>query len=109
MQKFLNDALALLDLCMSEIETMCSILYPPLLSHFGLPAALNWHIKGYMQSSGIQTVLDVPRDLGRLPIEHELALFRIMQEGLIKVRRYSGSQTAKVRVCTTARPRSSSK
>jgi two-component system, NarL family, sensor kinase len=102
LQTALTDAVALLDLSMSEIETMSCILYPPLLEDFGLPEALNWHIKGYMQSSGIHTVLDMPCDLGRLSTEHELALFRIMQEGLIAVRRYSGNQTAKVHLYRNA-------
>ena len=98
----LDEAIALLGTCSAEIETMSTILYPPLLDHFGLPAAMDWHVKEFSQSSGIRTVLDMPRDLGRLPGKHELALYRTMQEGLIQVRRHPGCRAASVHLYRSA-------
>jgi signal transduction histidine kinase len=98
MQRVLGDAVALLDLCVSEIETKCAGLYPPLLDNLGLAAAMAWHIKRFNEICGARAVLDVPSDLGRLPHEHELALFRIMQESLGSLRRYSARRNAKVHV-----------
>jgi signal transduction histidine kinase len=98
MQSVLADAVALLDRCASEIETKCAVLYPPLLDNLGLPAAMAWHIKRFNESCGARAVLDVPRDLGRLPHEHEVALFRIMQESLGSLRRYPARRNAKVHV-----------
>jgi two-component system, NarL family, sensor kinase len=102
MQRALADDVALLDLCASEIETKCAVLYPPLLDHLGLPAAMAWYIEGFNESCGAHAVLDVPRDLGRLPHEHELAFFRIMQESLVSLRRYSARRTPKVHVYRSA-------
>jgi signal transduction histidine kinase len=67
------------------------------LDHFGLGPAIDWHVKGFRQLSGIDVSVDIPPDLGRLPVELELALFRIMQEALANVR-HSGSKKATVRV-----------
>jgi hypothetical protein len=52
MQRALDDAVARLHLCASEIETKCAALYPPLLDDFGLPTAMGWHIKGSVANRG---------------------------------------------------------
>ncbi len=96
-QRILADGLSLLELCMSDICTMSYALHPSLLDQFGLGPAIDWHVKSFRQSSGIEVSVEVPPDLGRLPAEFELALFRIMQEALTNVR-HSGSEKAKVRV-----------
>jgi signal transduction histidine kinase len=46
--------------------------------------------------------LELTPDLGRLPRETELALFRVLQEALVNVHRHSGSKTASIRVAQTA-------
>jgi PAS domain S-box-containing protein len=102
MQRVLTDALAMLELCSSEIQSMCYILYPPLLDHFGLPAAMKLHIRGSRKRCNVRAIFSFPKDFGRLPAEHELALFRIMQEGLINVSRSSVNRAAKVRLFRTA-------
>jgi two-component system NarL family sensor kinase len=43
-------------------------------------------------------MLDVPTNLGRLPREIEIAIFRIAQESLANVYRHSGSASATVRI-----------
>jgi signal transduction histidine kinase len=64
----------------------------------GLSSAIPWYLEGFSERSGIQTTLDVQSDFGRLPRDSELALFRVLQEGLTNVHRHSGSQTAHVRL-----------
>jgi PAS domain S-box-containing protein len=96
-QRILTEGLSLLELCMSDIHTMSYALHPSLLDHFGLGPAIDWHVKSFVQSSGIEVSVEVPADFGRLPAESELALFRIMQEALANVR-HSGSKKARVRV-----------
>jgi two-component system, NarL family, sensor kinase len=101
-QRILTEGLSLLELCMSDIHTMSYALHPSLLDHFGLGPAIDWHVKSFMQSSGIEVSVDIPPNLGRLPAELELALFRITQEALANVR-HSGSKKAKVGVFRDAR------
>ena len=73
-------------------------LFSPLLEELGLKSAISWYVDGFTKRSGIQTRLEIPRALGRLPRDAELALFRILQESSTNVHRHSGSRTAIVRL-----------
>jgi signal transduction histidine kinase len=74
------------------------LLHPPLLDERGLTAAVRWFADGFSQRSGVQVKLELPPDLERLPEEIEIALFRIVQEGLTNTHRHSGSSTATIRL-----------
>jgi signal transduction histidine kinase len=97
-QRILTEGLDLLQQSSQSIRAMCHVLHPALLDHFGVAAAIEWHVKDFAQRSGIAMTLDLPGDLGELSAEHGLALFRIMEEALTNVRRHSGSTKATVRV-----------
>jgi PAS domain S-box-containing protein len=84
-----------------DIRTMSYLLHPPLLNELGLPSALKWYIEGFAERSKIASNLELPDDLGRLPQEYELCLFRIAQECLTNIHRHSGSSTAMVRLWRT--------
>ena len=70
-----------------EIRTTSYLLHPPLLDECGLPSALNWYVEGLSRSSGIAINLDVADNVGRLPNDMELAVFRLVQECLTNVHR----------------------
>jgi signal transduction histidine kinase len=53
-------------------------------------------VGGFSERSKIQVDLDLPADLGRLPNELELVIFRVVQESLTNVHRHSGSPSAKI-------------
>jgi signal transduction histidine kinase len=74
------------------------LLHPPILDKFGLAGALEWFVEGFIERTGIHVALDVKKDLGRLPPEMEMNLFRVVQEGLTNIRRHSGSDTAIIRL-----------
>jgi PAS domain S-box-containing protein len=94
----LAESLALLDQSSSEIRTLSYLLHPPLLDERGLAAAVRWFTDGFSQRSGVQVKLKVPTELPRLPEEVEIALFRIVQEGLTNIHRHSESSTATIRL-----------
>jgi PAS domain S-box-containing protein len=81
-----------------EVRTVSYLLYPPMLEEMGLRSAIPWYLDGFSARSGIKTTWDVQAEVGRLPGDSELALFRVLQEGLTNVHRHSGSQTAHVRL-----------
>ncbi len=58
--------------------------------------ALPWLAEGFEQRSGIRVTLEMSPDLGRFRDEVEIAVFRIVQEGLANVLRHSGSPVAKI-------------
>lgn len=97
-RKALTESLALLDLSSRDIRTLSYLLHPPLLDESGLAAAVRWFADGFSQRSGVQVKLEVPPDLQRLPEEIEIAVFRIVQEGLTNTHRHSGSSTATIRL-----------
>lgn len=79
-----------------EIRTMSYLLHPPLLDESGLAAALNWYIQGLRERGALEVRLSLPLDLGRLPRDMELVIFRLVQECLTNVHRHSGSKAATV-------------
>src|SRR6202522_3355010 len=81
-----------------EIRTASYLLHPPLLDESGLASALNWYVEGLTERSHVAITLDVPENVGRLPSDMELAIFRLVQECLTNVHRHSGSKTALIRV-----------
>lgn len=84
--------------CIRDVRTMSYLLYPPMLEEMGLQTAIEWHIEGFTRRSGIQIESQIPAEIGRLPRDIEVALFRIFQEGLTNIHRHSGSPTAQVRL-----------
>jgi signal transduction histidine kinase len=83
-----------------EIRTLSYVLHPPLLDELGLASAVRWYVEGFARRSGIDVQVEVTPDLMRLHADAELALFRVVQESLTNIHRYSGSATAQVRLGT---------
>ena len=81
-----------------EIRTLSYLLHPPLLDECGLASAVHWYTEGFKKRSGIQLELTIDEDLVRLPTDAETALFRVLQESLTNVHRYSGSTSAEIRI-----------
>jgi PAS domain S-box-containing protein len=92
----LVESLELAEQCSREIRTLSYLLHPPLVDEAGLAPALRWYTAGFAQRSGIAVHVDVSLELGRLPSEVELALYRIVQEALTNIHRHSGSKTARI-------------
>jgi PAS domain S-box-containing protein len=94
----LESCFALADEAAREVRTVSYLMHPPLLDEAGLGPALRWYADGFAVRSKIEIKVDVAEGLGRLPQEHETTLFRIVQEALTNVHRYSGSRVAHIRL-----------
>lgn len=81
-----------------EIRTLSYLLHPPLLDELGLSSAVRWYAEGYERRTGIEVKVDIATDFVRLPADAEVTLFRVIQESLTNVHRYSGSLKAYVRL-----------
>jgi len=94
----LDECIGLAENCLLEIRTVSYLLHPPLLDELGLEHALQMYLDGFSLRSGIRATLNYDSRLGRLPPDWELALYRIVQEGLSNIHRHSGSSTLQLRV-----------
>jgi PAS domain S-box-containing protein len=81
-----------------EIRTTSYLLHPPLLDECGLASALTAYIEGLAERSHLAITLNVAANVGRLPSDMELAIFRVVRECLTNIHRHSGSKTALIRV-----------
>jgi two-component system, NarL family, sensor kinase len=81
-----------------EIRTLSYLLHPPLLDESGLASAVRWYAEGFQKRSGIHLTVDIAPGLTRLSMDVETALFRVVQESLTNVHRYSGSPDAEIKI-----------
>jgi signal transduction histidine kinase len=96
--EYVNNALDLAQAILRDLRTMSYLLHPPLLEEAGLESALRWFVDGFSGRSAIGVTLDLQPDLGRLPRELEIAIFRLVQECLANIHRHSQSPSAVIRV-----------
>jgi signal transduction histidine kinase len=97
-RKLLAHSLNLAKQSARDISTISYLLHPPMLDEFGLADALRWYVRGFSRRSGIGVALTIDPKLGRLPRHTELAVFRVVQEGLNNVRKHSESGRADIQL-----------
>ena len=95
------DSRSLAEQCVQEVRTMAYLLHPPLFEEMGLVSAVRWYVTGFTKRSGIHVVMSLD-EIGRLPRQIEMALFRVVQESFTNVHRHASTSTASVRLTNTA-------
>jgi PAS domain S-box-containing protein len=96
--KSITDSIFLVDELSRQLRTMSHLLHPPLLDEAGLESALGWYVEGFADRSKIEVEFDYDHAVGRLSLEMETAIFRLVQECLTNVHRHSGSSSASIRI-----------
>jgi signal transduction histidine kinase len=102
MLRLLDDLNALTDEAVQEIRTTSYLLHPPLLDEAGIVSAVQWFVEGFAKRSGIQVRCEIAETLQRPPRNHELVLFRVLQESLTNVHRHSGASATTIRLNASA-------
>ncbi|HEX3095155.1 MAG TPA: PAS domain S-box protein [Candidatus Angelobacter sp.] len=82
--------------CINELRTISYLLHPPLLEELGLTLTLRGFVEGFAKRSGIAVTMSMSGELDKAGFDVELAVFRILQEGLSNIHRHSQSRTATV-------------
>jgi PAS domain S-box-containing protein len=96
LQQKLAGSRELVKQCLDEIRTVSYLLHPPLLDELGLDLALRNYVNGVSRRSAIEVGLQLPPNLNQLPRGIQVAIFRIVQEGLTNIHRHSDSRTARI-------------
>jgi signal transduction histidine kinase len=94
----LESAALLADGAAREVRTVSYLLHPPMLDDAGIGPALRWYVKGLAERSKIAVTLEADEPFPRFSQEIETTVFRIVQEALTNVHRYSGSASASIRL-----------
>lgn len=91
------ESLQLVRRCAAETHRLAELLRPQALDPFGFAAVAERYARRFTQTTGIEVRLTLPAVAAhRLPAAVEMALFRVLEEGLSNV--YRHSRTAKVDV-----------
>jgi len=94
----LADVRALSERIIGEVENLAHQLRPPALDELGFVAAVEGHVGTFAKTHGIDVALHVGSLSRRLPSEVEVALYRIVQEGLTNIARHSGAKSVSILV-----------
>jgi signal transduction histidine kinase len=94
----LSESFELIEQLSKELRTISHLLHPPMLDEAGLEFALQWYVEGFAERSNIEVDFELAPDLGRLPRDAEIAIFRLVQESLTNIHRHANSPTASVRL-----------
>ena len=91
----INKTSALVSDTIKTVQRLTSQLRPQIIDDLGLGTAIEWYTKEFEQRNRIKIYLDLDSNIVIAP-DVSLVLFRIMQEGLTNIARYSGATTAKI-------------
>jgi two-component system sensor histidine kinase UhpB len=94
----LAETRALANQAMQELLTLARQLRPTALDDLGLKAALAGHVSELGEQSGIATSFESEGDLGPVPQEVQLVVYRVAQEALSNAFRHSGADHVRVRL-----------
>ena len=92
----LEDVRTIADRAMHTVRDLSHLLHPPLLDDLGLPAAIDWYIKGFRKRHGIKVDFHHAPPVGRLPRETAVAAYRILQEALTNVVKHAQATHCRV-------------
>lgn len=85
-----------------DLRHICGTLRPPSIDSLGLGSALQSYAHEWGKRTGIAVSLDLDPNLGRLPEDAELSVFRIMQEALSNIRKHAGASAVEIRLAHTS-------
>jgi PAS domain S-box-containing protein len=87
---------AQIDDAINTVRAICSRLRPPMLDHFGLPAALQWYLQDFEKRTGITCGTGIDSDISLQDKGLALMVFRIVQEAMTNVLRHAAARNITV-------------
>jgi len=82
----------------NDVRSMTHHLHPATLEHLGLVSALRGHCVDFSRHQHIHVRFTAPGEVGHMPREVALSLYRVAQEALRNVAKHSGAREAWVEI-----------
>ena len=95
-RRALDEGRAIAESTLQNVRDLSQLLHPSMLDDFGLPEAVNAHLRSFSKRTAIRTQLTHERMDERLSPEIEVCVYRIVQEALTNVARHSGASSCTV-------------
>jgi signal transduction histidine kinase len=86
----------LTDVAIESVQKIATELRPVVLDSLGLCAAIEWQAKDFGERTGITCYVTLPENDLELERERSTALFRILQESLTNIARYSAATQVEI-------------
>lgn len=96
--KSLDDGLKFVEDVSGILRSASQIWHPQMVEKSGLLEGLRGYLGDFTKRTGIPVAVNFPQELVRLSYDTEAALFRIVQESLVNVVRYSVKPTVTVSI-----------
>ncbi len=98
--KELEDAVALAVRTLDDVHRMIVDLRPSVLDDLGLESAISWYADKHLKSRGIAVRCEFADLHGRLPPQHETAVFRVVQEAISNIDRHARAESVLIQAST---------
>jgi signal transduction histidine kinase len=85
-----------LDQAMSVKRRVVEHLRPSLLDHFGLATALRAHVESTCAQANLKLEARVDEEVGPVPKDIAISLFRLVQEGMTNITRHADAQRVRL-------------
>jgi signal transduction histidine kinase len=92
----LQDARSITEGALATVRDLSHLLHPALLDDLGLPAAIEWYLRGFGARHDIRTELLHDRMDERFTPEIEASCYRIVQEALTNVAKHARATACRV-------------
>jgi len=92
----LDDLRSLTAQTIEELRRLAMDLRPAALDSLGIVPALQWYTPQCAERTGLDIKFCGPEKFGRLPLETELILYRVAQEGITNAIRHGKAQSIEI-------------
>ncbi|MDP9160240.1 MAG: sensor histidine kinase [Acidobacteriota bacterium] len=93
-----QEAMKVLDQLIEDVRRIIGRLSPRVLEELGLVAAIRSEVREWSKRTGMEPQLELASDLGPIPHDIEVAIYRLLQEALHNIAKHSGAQNFKVKL-----------